>query len=229
MIGAEWHPLSEAQAKHTSTLEKKLGLSGTRREDWWPEDEGEHEVSFAFDPFTLEVTRFAGDRGAADGWKKTFDPRKWVTGSIDWLAGAHVDDLKTGDFPVIAATSRQLRTYQCLPWLEAGTPKQWEEPVSITQWPKYPLGGRPKRNWHYLNYFDMHEQLEDLRWTLTHPGEVNVIDTTYDEDGRFDKMSPCLFCECREPHPASGWMENWLYRTMPMCMPGLVKRIERTE
>ncbi len=215
--------MTEAHEKHTEYLKKKLALSGTRREDWWDEREGgRHEVTFAFDPFTRLIVMHASKD--ADGWKKSFDGRRWVTGTIDWLQRNWVDDLKTGSFPVDPTTSRQLRTYQCVPWLLQDCPYSWDEPVSITQWAKYPLGGRPVRTWHELNGFDLEEHLDALCWTLAHPNEVNPTDGTIDEYGEF-KMSPCAFCECRVTHPASQWMENYQHRTLPFCGPGLLKRI----
>lgn len=213
----------DASVKDIATLKKKLAQSGTRREDYWDESAGVHEYTFALNATTLELVAHDGPRDGADDWKKSFDYHTWVTGTIDWYeAGTpRIDDLKTGAFPVWAKDSRQLRTYALVPWVQAGCPFHWEIRVSITQWPRYPLGGQPQRHWHTLTGFDMTEHLDDVRWALAHPNEVNVVPA----DEESGKLSPCSGCECREPFPASSWMQNFWYRSLPHCFAGTKKLI----
>lgn len=174
-------------------LQKKLAMSGVRREVWWPT--GVHEVSFAIDLERAEVTRYTGDKFLRDEWKAKFDPTKYLTGTIDLLDttgdAPWVDDLKTGHWPVNPKTSRQLRSYALVPWLEAGSPYSWVCVVTITQWEKYPLAGQPKRKQHIITGFDMLEHLEEVRWAVAHPNEVTPSEQ-------------CRFCDSRPSCPTMG-------------------------
>lgn len=203
------------------------------RETWWPMEGGEHEVSFALQLLTLELRVYDGPRSDADAWKKTYGP-EWLTGTLDWLTWgdeethAHVDDLKTGRWPVDPATSKQLRTYALLPWVKAGCPaRHWECIVSITTWEKYPLDAPPSRKWHRLTPMDMMEHLEDMRWVVAHPDEVNPVPiaTVWDPGAA---MSPCSFCECRTPYPVAEWMTNFRYKASPHCAAGMLKLIKES-
>lgn len=230
----------EGTAKEfTRTLEKKLFLSGTERETWWNESQGRHEVTFAFNPFTLKLVMFRGRRGAADAWKKgkRWNPLRWVTGTIDWLAkrGGRwwVDDLKTGAFPVYPDDSGQLKSYAVVAWMLDGMPDEWECDVSIMQWPKYPLPDGPKRTWHKLTANDLRAHLDAIRWTLTDP-EEQVNPVSYgppqpDENGNYQfggKLPVCAGCEARLPMPGvSEWITNFWFRTYPHCWEGIKKRI----
>jgi hypothetical protein len=170
-----------ADPAETKCLEKKLVLSGIRREDYW--SGGEHEVTFAVELSTGEVMRF-GDGGhlTRDEWKATF-PLAWLTGTIDYLyPDGRGDDLKTGRWPVDPALSKQLRSYALLPWLEAGRPLRWEKEWTITTWERYPLAGLPRREGHLITGFELTEHLEELRWAVGHPEEARPTD-----DG-------CRFC-----------------------------------
>jgi hypothetical protein len=68
-------------------------------------------------------------------------------------------------------------------------PMAWDGLVSITQWPKYPLAGKPVRTSYQLSGFDLLEHLEDLRWAMAHPDEVNP-----DEEA-------CRFCAAKPNCP----------------------------
>lgn len=172
-----------ASAKDQVCLEKKLLLSDIRREDWWVG--GQHEVTFALNLESLSPIRYP-QRAGRDEWKAAFPPDKWLTGTIDYLYDdGNGDDLKTGRWPVDAHTSRQLKSYALLPWVEAGCPSGWEKAWSITQWERYPLAGLPKRTATMLTSFDLRDHLEDLRWAAAHPDEVNPT-----EEG-------CKFCDCK--------------------------------
>lgn len=204
--GETTHP--GCDPRDSDALEKKLVLSGVTREEWWPQP-GMHEVSFAMRVFpgttnngkrlrdnTLPETRLhLREYGPADPWKAQFDPRTHLTGSIDWvdLGGdetAYVDDLKTGRWPVHAETSKQLRSYALVPWILMGMPGAWDGLVSITQWPKYPLAGKPMRTYYTLTSEDLMEHLEAVRWAMASPDEVKR-----DEDA-------CRFCNAKPNCPA---------------------------
>lgn len=182
-------------------LEKKLLATGMDRYrcTWmfWPPEQGRHEVSFAIELFTLEFHEYTGSRGGADQWKRGFDVRRWLTGTIDWLGWRHspeypwVDDLKTGRWPV-HPDSKQLLSYLLYPWVRVRCPNDWRAVASITQWPKYPISMMPRRTERntLVSQVDMIEHLDDLRWSLTHPNEV-----VPSEDG-------CRFCDSRPVCPA---------------------------
>jgi hypothetical protein len=192
------------------TLEKKLLLSGTDRGILWSEP-GVHEVTFGI---RLHETPFAvvysGERSGADAWKASWVGTDCITGTVDWLGNRDgavwVDDLKTGHWPVDVATSMQLRSYALLPWVEAGCPMDYEVVTSITQWEKYPLSAPPVRTWCTLTGFDLLEHLDRLRWA-TGSDEAVIGDH-------------CTFCDAREPHAASGWMQHYQHRAMPCCARG---------
>lgn len=221
------YPLTKRHVKILEVAERKVFMSGIDRERWWPSDQGKHEVTFAFSPFTYELREYRHDPKNADAWKKQFAAAEWVTGTIDWLAKRNgrwlVDDLKTGAWPVDPETSKQLRTYAIVVWLLDGRPEDWECDVSITSWPKYPLAGDATRAWHVLTAFDLREHLEDLKWALTHTDYVNPSRYDNSQDG---KLPHCAGCECREPVPGiSGWVTHFFYRTMPHCAQGMIKRV----
>ena len=174
-----------------ATLDKKLALSGIEREFYW--HGGDHEVTFAIHLETLRVWRYGPDLGGAKDWKAAFNA-EWLTGTIDYLTPRRVDDLKTGRWPVDPATSRQLRSYALLPWVEAGCPIGWDIEVSVTQWEKYPLHGLPRVSRYDLGGMDLMEHLEDLRWTRDHPAEVNPT------------SEGCMFCDCKPGCPA--WVDG---------------------
>ncbi len=199
--------------------------------EWWPTD-GEHEVAFAIELFTLDVSIGPKGKETGEGWKAKFDTRRYLTGTVDYLRRATdthydwLDDLKTGRWVSDVRKSAQLRSYALLPWIQDGRKLSWRGAVSFTQWERYPLAALPKRTEHILTGLDMAEHLESLRYALVNPDEVNVVDTTTDRRGRTDVMSPCAFCPCRETHPASSWMQHWKHSRLPLCMPGIISRIE---
>jgi hypothetical protein len=129
--------------------------------------------------------------GPSDDWKLDFNPREWLTGSIDYLGvNGWVDDLKTGRWPVDPRTSRQLRSYALAAWVRDGRARDWESVVSITQWPKYPLAAPPRRTSALLTALDLSEHLMELQWAVDHPDEINPT-----PDG-------CRFCTSRLACPA---------------------------
>lgn len=182
-----------ASESHKKTFRKKLAMTLIDRNDWWPDGEGQHEVPFALHLLTLQVLRYSGQRDGGDAWKKAFNS-EWLTGTVDWVGTKDgwtwVDDLKTGAWPVDAATSGQLRSYALPVWVEEGCPAEWNAYLSITQWPKYKLDGEPVRTGVWVTGFDMREHLDALRWASEHPEEV-----TASEEG-------CMFCECKPLCPA---------------------------
>lgn len=191
-----------ADPRDTKCLEKKLVLSGVRREVYWTG--GVHEVTFAinltaneFPPIVLRYEMMRNglaEYPTRDEWKAAFPAGEWLTGTIDYLEPDNLDDLKTGRWPVDPATSKQLRSYALLPWIEAGMPIKWDIPVTITQWERYPLDGLPVRTTYILTGVDLLDHLEDLRWAAAHPEEVNATD-----DG-------CRFCACKPNCPA--WTDD---------------------
>jgi hypothetical protein len=220
-----------ASEKDCNTFGRKLIKSGTRREKYWPPGEGEHEITFALDLETLKLELYDGPREGADDWKAAFDPKKYLTGTIDWVHWGTaetlpwVDDLKTGHWPPNPKESRQLRSYLLVLWVKAGCPRKWKGVVSITQWEKYPLNGKPKRKAARLTALDMESHLQDLRYAVARPDEVNPTPDVYNEWGDVEEMSACTFCDCREEHPASSWMQHYKHRFMPMCWPAMQKTI----
>jgi hypothetical protein len=152
-------------------------------------------VTFAINLVTEEILEYVDyivtGNLTADAWKKTFVGPEWLTGTIDYLyPDGSIDDLKTGRWPVDPETSGQLRSYMLFPWLRAGKPIKWSRFASITQWEKYPQHGLPRRTSAIIRGFGMMMHLEDLRYAVTHPDEVNPGD------------EQCRFCECRPNCPA---------------------------
>lgn len=225
----DWAP-EWASDGDIQTLSKKLRLSGVQREQYWRPETGEHEVSFALQLLTLKLELFRGPRDAADAWKKSFDPLVFLTGTIDWLepatrdTHARVDDLKTGSWQPDHKESKQLRSYLLVPWILVGMPMIWIGVQSMTWWPRYRLDAKPMVRGKKVSAVSLWEHLEDLRWAVTHPDEVNVTPTTYDENGRFEKMSTCIFCPCRELTPQTPWMQHYKHRAMPACHPGMLSQ-----
>lgn len=174
---------------HRATLARKLAESGVRREDWWNELEGEHEVTFAVNLEAGTAERFSGSHDDADAWKKRFDSRRYLTGTIDWV-GSHrgddwVDDLKTG-FLKDVNELRQVHSYSMALWMLRGKPRKYRCHRSLTHWRKYPLHGHPERHWgRPLTALDLRLHLEDLRYAVANIGEANVSD------------EGCRFCESR--------------------------------
>jgi hypothetical protein len=181
-----------ADPRDVKTFGKRLVLSGVERDVWWPPGAGEHEVTFALNLLTLELLQ-PPEEAVRDEWKAAFST-PWLTGTIDWLSGSWVDDLKTGNWPVDPVTSKQLRSYSLLPWARAGFPVKWSGLITITQWPKYPLASPPQRTSHEIDGFDMAEHLSDLQWAVDHPDEVNPT-----EDG-------CRFCASKGVCPS--WVDS---------------------
>lgn len=199
-------------------LERKLmtiGFTAADHAALWPLG-GIHERTFALDltadPPTMRWYDDEHPQCTADEWKASF-PTEFLTGTLDYVGIKDglpwVDDLKTGRWPVDPAKSRQLRSYALAVWVGMGCPGDFRCKVSITQWPKYPLDGRPWRTYHVLDAMDLEEHLEDLRYAVTHPDVAIPGDW-------------CTFCDAREPIPGySEWAEHYLYRAYPSCAKGL--------
>lgn len=191
--GTAMHAWAETGESDDPRVLKKLMMSGVRREDWWPE--GKHEVTFAIHLPTARAERYSGKRKGVDKWKARHGA-EWLTGTIDFL-GTHkgrpwVCDLKTGSWPIDPVASRQIQSYLLLPWIEEGTPVREMYYRSVLQFPRYPLEGIPRRTGlaHPVSGFSLRLHLDDLLWSVEHPGEVNPT-----EDG-------CRFCECKPACPA---------------------------
>lgn len=184
-------------------IEKKLLLSGVGDEDrerWWPAP-GQHEVTFSIKIDTGELIFWGGVSGSdhdygytGDEWKKTFDPQKFLTGTIDYLDGTHVDDLKTG-WPVDPKTSGQLRSYALVPWLLRKRPPSYRGLVSITHFPRYPLAARPTRTWATVTGAELALHLDELSWALSNPTIIKPSDDA------------CRFCPSRPNCPIAGRSE----------------------
>lgn len=191
-----------ASATDIRCLEKKLLMSGVEREDWWPPGPGQHEVTFAVHLKTRQLRMYDADMVVRlddepwanfDDWKAAFDPKEYLTGTIDWLENDWVDDLKTGHWPVDEKTSKQLLSYALVPWMQNGMSPSWHGVVSITQWERYPLAGLPHRREHEVSAYDLNEHLEDCLYAVEHPERFNPT-----EEG-------CKFCDRR----AAGLCPEW--------------------
>lgn len=179
------------------TLNKKLAATGIDRARLWPEvgDSYGHETTFSIHLETLQVRIWTpeGSKYSRDDWKRRHPKRNYLTGSIDWLSTISrkgtkelpwVDDLKTGAWPVYAKKSKQLRSYALVPWILHGcTTDVWG---SITQWPKYRIDGKPKRNWCLYTSKDLLAHLQRIRWA-----NKNTQLAVYSEEG-------CRFCMCKD-------------------------------
>lgn len=230
---ADWgtvcHAWVETGFTDNRTLLKKIRWSGIERAKWWPR--GEHEVTYALNLRTLELRKYDGPREDANVWKARFYGKpEWLTGTIDYRGKYRgrpwVDDLKTGRWPQ-DYRKPQLRSYQLFTWVEEGRPKGEVYHRSITHWPMYPLGALPERTGlaDPLTSFDMDLHLDDLRWAVDHPDEVNP--EPFDM-GPWDPNKPisvCAFCPCRADNGAE-WLGNYRYRAAQHCWPGLMKRLE---
>lgn len=235
--GTLLHTWKETGEEHPAIASKVI-RSAVRREDYWPEEYGEHEVTFAIELYSMQIKRWSKrTRKTADAWKKTFDPKRWLTGTIDWL-GIHegrpwVDDLKTGNWPVDPLTG-QLLSYALVPWVEAGFPSTGMlVERSITWWPWYPLDGWPRRAWaDPATGLDLTCHHRDLVYAVEHPNEANVVPPVFHptkryKDGRraVEEMSPCTFCDARESHAYTPWMQHFQERALPTCLKGAVQHL----
>jgi hypothetical protein len=176
---AEWgtfvHSWKETgEVRGNKTLTKKLQRSGIDREKLWPKtsDSHGHEATFSINIESLQLRIWSpkGSNYQRDHWKRRHPRHSYITGSIDWLSTRSrdglpwVDDLKTGTWPVHAKYSKQLRTYALVPWILSGcTTDVW---LSVTQWPKYRLDCKPKRNWHLIKSNDLAKHLVKIKWAM---------------------------------------------------------------
>ncbi len=237
--GTLLHLWVETGEEHPAVARKILS-SGFRREEYWPPGQGEHEVTFAINLRTLELQRPSAKvaKTAGDEWKTRFDPALWLTGTMDWLgvdSGVDwVDDLKTGNWPVDPLTG-QLLSYALVPWILKGRPESdYQVQRSITWWPWYPLSAWPKRTWaDPANALDLLCHVQDLRYAAENPDKAVVVPPVYHptkkyKDGRraVEEMSPCTFCDGREPHRFSSWMQHFQHRANPTCLKGALSTID---
>lgn len=178
---------------HLQTAEKKLLLSGIKRNKYWPAtypsgSTGRHEVTFALNLFTLELRWYEGDREGADAWKEPYqDSKEWASGTIDWVVEKDgklvlIGDLKTGRWPVDAEDNKQVLTYALPFWVAEGMPLKWKIKTRIEQWPRYPLSGLPEiKPWHVTG-MELRLHLAALKEALTNPKPAPDEET-------------CRFCE----------------------------------
>lgn len=198
---ADWGTLVHAWKEtgddgSSPTLRKKLLLSSIDREELWPTiggKGGRHEVTFSINLETLQL-RIWSPEGSAfgrDHWKRRHPANKYLTGTIDYLSRRNkgqrllpwVDDLKTGTWPVSAKYSKQLKSYALVPWILGNC--ETDVLASITQWPKYKLSGKPKRNFHVLTSADLVKHLHKIRWAVNNTSLV------------YPTKSGCMFCPCK--------------------------------
>ncbi len=184
--------LPDAKPGHVKTLLNKLEKSGIKRSRYWDVRIGRHEVTFAYNLVTLEVRWYTGHRDGSDDWKAELrSDTAWMTGTVDWEEpGGRIDDLKTGRWPCTAQDNKQLASYAIPFWLDLGRPIAYRRPLSITQWPRYPLTGLPEVNHGIVTGMELMTHLQDLQWAREHPDEANP-----NEEG-------CRFCEGKDNCPA---------------------------
>jgi hypothetical protein len=187
------HP-SWAASGDIALLEKKLVATDIDRDDWWPPERGRHEITAALNLRTREIQVYRGARDGADEWKRQFGP-EWLTGTVDWVGVTKdglpwIDDLKTGRWPVDPRT-KQLLSYGLVDYGLGGWRPSYQAERSITQWPKYPIAALPERKWGPLmTALELEEHLDDLRWALDHPTEMNP------------GPEQCRFCDSQGACPA---------------------------
>ena len=180
--------LPGASPSDVKCLLKKVAASGIKREAYWDPGKGRHEVTFAYHLLSLEVRWYDGHRDGSDDWKAALrSTPEWMTGTVDWEeANGRIDDLKTGRWPVDAKGNKQLYSYAMPWWLEMGRPLAYTRPLSITQWPRYPLPGLPVVKYGAATGLDLMAHLQDLQWAVQHPKEANPDEET------------CRFCEGKD-------------------------------
>lgn len=186
----------DGDTRGSKTLVKKLQAVSIDREKLWPTVGNiyGHETTFSVHLETLQLRIWSPTRSkySSEHWKRRHPRNSYLTGSIDYLSKRSrndlpeipwLDDLKTGSWPVNAKTSLQLRSYAIAPWVLGDCNTDvW---VSITQWPKYRLDCRPKRNWHLLKSADIAHHLQKLRWAVRNP------------DKAIPSENGCRFCLCK--------------------------------
>ena len=143
----------------------------------WPVG-GRNEVSFAYAIDTGEViSAELPTKKEEDAWKEAYDSR-YVTGTADYLGSLlgrpWVDDLKTGRFPPSPSSAQTVFYALCAARLAGSTEGAY---VTITHWPRYPVGCRPERVGRVLTPEDLDDfaDLLEQRWRASpralNPGE----------------------------------------------------------
>lgn len=190
-FGTELHAW-KAGAEPTETVAKWLSHQDPGlREVLWPG--GRHEVLLGYKPprYTMAYSG-TKEENAVERAKLSDD---WVAGEADWITEfpvPWVDDLKTGQYPGDPDTLPQLKFYAWILALESGEP---EILVSITHWPRYPLGTPPCRVTRILSSADLASWARGLERPATFPALPGPH---------------CHYCRCRcehNPHDA--------YRPLP--------------
>lgn len=133
----------ERRKSHKPFLDRAAVLD---REALYPAEDGQHEVSYAIDVLTWEVsTALLEKEDDRTAWKLA-QGDACITGTADWvgtdLGRPWVDDLKTGHNPP-DAESYQNQGYGLALYLLTK-----EYPVlSSTHFPRYPKGEKARRYW----------------------------------------------------------------------------------
>jgi hypothetical protein len=125
-------------------LEKKIKLTGVRREDWWPGGMV-HELAMAVKPFE-SYAQYEGPREEKEAWKAGLND-DWCTGTVDgfwWMFDVLcVEDLKTGR----AVTWEEYEEQQRFYCLGLSRLLDYRGPVHavLNWWPRYPVLSLPQR------------------------------------------------------------------------------------
>jgi hypothetical protein len=179
------------------TLKKKVENSGVRREELW--SQGLHEVPLAYNVETgearaLVVPLHPEEKGS---WKTAFGD-SWVTGTADYvgfiLDGPWVDDLKTGR-KVEYVDHRFQQAFYVMTWGLSQLRELRPGRSTLTHWPKYPLGEKPRRFGTVLEpgfFQEFQDRLRNLYrdWKkLKEKGDTGMDITGHLQDG-----GHCLYC-----------------------------------
>lgn len=152
-------------------LEKRIRLSGVKREELWPNLT--HEVPFAYNLVTDEVRRYPTTppppgftlRSHKDAWKAAFS-NEWMVGTVDGvgelLDSWWTDDLKTGRAVHWNDYRWQQSSYAIMV-------SKWKYDAllsgrsTITHWPRYPVAGKPFRSGAVLDEAYLKKSLQSLK------------------------------------------------------------------
>jgi hypothetical protein len=183
-------------------MEKKIKLSGIKREQWWPETM-RHEIALAVKPGEAYAT-YEGTREEKEAWKAA-QSDEWATGTLDgydWMFDVlWVDDLKTGRFVSLEEYQEQLRFYA----LGAARLLDYRGPVyvTLTHWPRYPVINEPSRFGRTIEQDELlafEKRLSDLRDRILRARESKKIELVAGEH--------CTFCRSKTVCPEVGRYEG---------------------
>ncbi len=190
------------ESDHKRHLEKRINLTGVRREDVWPAMQ--HEVPFAYNLVTDEVRRYPTTppppgftlRQHKSAWKDSFNDQ-WMVGTVDGvgdlLESWWTDDLKTG-------RAVHWNDYRWQQTAYAIMVSRWrfnalvDGRSTITHWPRYPVAGRPVRQGAVLDAKYLTESLDKLRAL-----RLKVLNK---DEGELRDGDQCTFCPSRGLCPA---------------------------